>query len=282
MDYKSLKQKIQKIFEKNDVDAMSDIDWIMVEVTGKSRSQLPFLTDICKNDVQRILKLAKLRAKHIPLDYILGKSEFFGYKFVVNENCLIPRLDTEVLVEKLIENIRARNGNVSVLDIGTGSGAIAIAVSRETGAKVTAVDISKNALDVAIKNSRLNNADVEFIQSNLFERLAEREFDFIVSNPPYIKSRVIEELDEEVRLHEPILALDGGEDGLKYYRSIIKDAKIHLKDDGMIFFEIGYDQADDVSKLLKDGYKNIQIVKDYGGNDRVVFATKGNWLWLKD
>lgn len=282
MDYKSLKQKIQKMFEKNGVDATSDIDWIMVEVTGKSRSQLPFLSQINKTDEQKILRLAKLRSKHIPLDYILGKSEFFGYKFIVNENCLIPRLDTEVLVEKLIEKIKAVDGEVSVLDIGTGSGAIAIAVSKETGAVVTAVDVSQKALDIAIKNNELNNAEVEFIQSNLFENLSGRKFDFIVSNPPYIKSSVIEELDEEVWLHEPILALDGGEDGLEFYKNIIKDAKNHLKDGGMIFFEIGYDQADDVSKLLKNDYTNIQVVKDYGGNNRVVFATKGNWLWLKD
>lgn len=276
MDYKSLKQKIQKMFEKNGVDATSDIDWIMVEVTGKSRSQLPFLSQINKTDEQKILRLAKLRSKHIPLDYILGKSEFFGYKFIVNENCLIPRLDTEVLVEKLIEKIKAVDGEVSVLDIGTGSGAIAIAVSKETGAVVTAVDVSQKALDIAIKNNELNNAEVEFIQSNLFENLSGRKFDFIVSNPPYIKSSVIEELDEEVWLHEPILALDGGEDGLEFYKNIIKDAKNHLKDGGMIFFEIGYDQADDVSKLLKNDYTNIQVVKDYGGNNRVVFATKGN------
>lgn len=274
MDYLSLKQKIKKLFENNGIFEDSDIDWTIVYVTGKNRSMLPFLTDISNQDKQKIMEIASERAKHIPLDYILGKSEFFGYEFKVNKNCLIPRLDTEVLVQTVVDEAKKEKEPVSVLDIGTGSGAIAISVQKETGANVTAVDISEDALALAKQNAVLNHADVRFLHSNLFEAVGNEKFDFIVSNPPYIKTDVIDELDDEVKLNEPILALDGGSDGLKFYKKIISQAKKHLKDSGMIFFEIGFDQADDVSKLLEADFKEICVIKDYGGNDRVVYATK--------
>lgn len=274
MDYLSLKQKIKKLFENNGIFEDSDIDWIIVYVTGKNRSMLPFLTDISNKDEQKIMEIACERAKHIPLDYILGKSEFFGYEFKVNKNCLIPRLDTEVLVQTVVDEAKKKKEPVSVLDIGTGSGAIAISVQKETGAIVTAVDISEDALTLAKQNAVLNHADVRFLHSNLFEAVKDEKFDFVVSNPPYIKTDVIDELDDEVKLNEPILALDGGDDGLKFYKKIISQAKEHLKDSGMIFFEIGFDQADDVSKLLEVDFKEICVIKDYGGNDRVVYATK--------
>jgi release factor glutamine methyltransferase len=272
MKYFELKNKIIELFEKNGIDEPSDADWIMVEVLGVSRSMLPFVQNISDSDVLKIMDIAKKRAEHVPIAYIFGKTNFFGRDFKVNENCLIPRLDTEILVEEAIKCIKKKNQVVSVLDIGTGSGAIAITIASETSAKVTAVDVSKKALEIAEENAKANNANVKFVLSDLYENIKGERFDLIVSNPPYIETGVIETLDREVASHEPILALDGGEDGLNFYRRIIQDAKFHLNPHGMIFFEIGYNQSQSVRKLLEKDFENIKVVKDYGGNTRVVFA----------
>ena len=202
-----------------------------------------------------------------------GKTNFYGYDFKVDKNVLIPRLDTEILIEEIIKDIKSRSGEISVLDIGTGSGAIAVSIQKETGTKVTAVDISKNALEIAKFNAEQNDAKIEFILSDLFENVKQK-FDFIVSNPPYIETETIKSLDKEVVLNEPILALDGGADGLDFYKRIIADAPKYLKKNGRLYFEIGYNQASSVSELMKKDFKNIKVLKDYGNNDRVVLGEK--------
>ncbi len=272
MKYFELKQKIEELFNKNGIDEFSDIDWIMVEVLKVKRSYLPFVSDINKEEQEQIMKFANERAKHIPLAYILKKAEFFGYEFEVNENTLIPRQDTEVLIEEFLKMAKQKDGKFSVLDIGTGSGAIAVTLAKETGCDVYALDVSSKALEVAERNAKNNNADVKFVQSDVFSNIPELKVDFIVSNPPYIETSVIETLDREVAENEPILALDGGDDGLKFYKMIISEAKQHLNAGGMIFFEIGYNQAGSVSKLLENDFKDIVVIKDYGNNDRVVYA----------
>ena len=265
-----LKEKLKTLFEANRIDDFADIDWIMVEVLETQRSMLPFYGEVSAEKEQIIMQAVEKRLKHIPIAYIFGKTNFYGYDLNVNENVLIPRLDTEVLVEKLVEDIKTQNGKVSVLDIGTGSGAIIIATKKETDAKCYAVDVSEKALEVAKENAKLNNAEIEFIKSDLFENISNLKVDYIVSNPPYIETEVVKTLEPEVVLNEPNLALDGGEDGLDFYRIIVKKSKSHLNKKGKLYFEIGYNQGESVSALMKEDFENIEVIKDYGGNDRVV------------
>ena len=279
LDYHELRKNIEKMFVDAGIDDFADIDWIMVEVTGKQRSMLPFCGKFSSEETEKIMNAVQKRIKRIPLAYIFGKTNFFGYDFEVDENVLIPRLDTEVLIEKLIQIVGRNNKNAKILDIGTGSGAIAIVLQKETGADVTAIDVSEKALRVAKRNAKSNEADVLFIKSNLFENITNLKFDFIVSNPPYIETETVKGLDPEVVLNEPILALDGGEDGLDFYRQIVSESPKHLNSKGKLYFEIGYNQADAVCELMKDKFKNITVYKDYGNNDRVV---SGELIWLKD
>lgn len=272
MRYFDLKKKIQKLFEENGIDELSDIDWIAVEVLKVKRSFLPFVTDISASQEQEIMQAVSKRLEHIPIAYIFGRTQFFGREFRVDSNVLIPRMDTEVLVERLIHDIKQSQKELSVLDIGTGSGAIAITIKKETNAKVFAVDVSEKALEVAKQNAKNLEADVLFIQSDLFESVSDLKVDIVVSNPPYIETDVVQTLDKEVVNNEPILALDGGTDGLDFYKRIIKDAKQHLSAGGKVYFEIGYNQAESVSKLLEKDYEDIEVIKDYEGNDRVVIA----------
>ena len=164
------------------------------------------------------------------------------------------------------------NFTPTVLDVGTGSGAIAVTIQKETNFDVCAVDISEKALEIAKKNALNLGAKVDFIHSNLFENIKDLKVDFIVSNPPYIKSDVLLTLDKEVKDNEPILALDGGTDGLDFYRKITLEAKNHLNENGMLFFEIGFDQAKEVSELMQANFENVTVIKDYGNNDRVVYG----------
>ena len=269
LGYRELRRNLEKSFEKAGITEFADIDWIMVEVTGKSRSMLQFIDQFSSEETSKIMAAVEKRLKHIPLGYIFGKSYFFGREFKVNENVLIPRQDTEILIEKVCKDIMARKEKVSVLDIGTGSGAIAITVQKETGANVSAVDVSDGAIEVAKQNAKSLDADINIFKSDLFENI-EGKFDFIISNPPYIESSVIETLDEEVKSNEPILALDGGEDGLDFYKKIVSIAPNYLNQGGKLYFEIGYNQADALKSLMKDQFKNIEVFKDYGDNDRVV------------
>lgn len=279
LDYFELKKNIQNMFDKAGIDDYADIDWIMVEVTGKSRSMLPFYGKFSTEETKQIMDAVEKRLKHIPLAYIFGKTNFYGFDFEVDKNVLIPRIDTEILIEKLVDEIKKSNKQCSVLDIGTGSGVIAICLKKLTDANVVAVDVSENALKIASKNAKINNAEIEFVKSDLFSKIGEKRFDFIVSNPPYIESDVVLTLDAEVVENEPILALDGGKDGLDFYRKIISQAPNHLNKNGKLFFEIGYNQAEAVCDLMSKDFKNIEVYKDYGNNDRVVV---GELKWLKD
>lgn len=218
-------------------------------------------------------ELVNQRAGHLPLQHIIGTQEFMGLTFKVNENVLIPRQDTELLVENVVDYLG--NDERTVLDMCTGSGCIAVSIDRlSKNSKVTAVDISEKALEVAQENNRLNNAKVTFIQSDLFTNVTGK-YDIIVSNPPYIRTDEIPKLMEEVKSHEPVMALDGMEDGLYFYKKICGEASDYLNDNGKIFFEIGYDQGDDVSEILRQNrFCNIEVLKDLSGNDRVVIARK--------
>jgi len=207
-----------------------------------------------------------------PLQYITGYQEFMSLNFAVTPNVLIPRQDTEILVENIIEFV-GPNENVSILDIGTGSGCIAISLAYYIkSSKVIGVDISKEALEIAKKNAL--NCGVEerviFIESNLFENVPTRKFDIIVSNPPYIPNQVINTLDRQVKDFEPKIALDGGEDGLDFYRKIVKQSVDFLKPKGLLAFEVGFDQAQDVVKIMEESFTDIKVKKDLAGIERVV------------
>lgn len=218
-----------------------------------------------------------------PLQYITNKQEFMGLNFFVDENVLIPQPDTEVLVEETIKKcisvaeLGAEQSPIKILDLCTGSGAIAISLNyvlaqKNINAEITASDISGKALDIAKKNNELNNTSVKFAESNLFENIQKNDFDIIVSNPPYIKRRIIETLPCQVQA-EPHIALDGGEDGLDFYKKIIDQACKYIKN-GYVLLEIGYDQKDEVEGLFRANgrYSEIETVKDLSNNDRCVIA----------
>lgn len=208
------------------------------------------------------------RLAHIPVQYILGKAYFMGYEFEVNNNVLIPRFDTEVLVSEVLKYTK---DNYKILDMCTGSGCIAISLSLLSGAYVTGADISEKALEVAAANKVRNKADkVTFVKSNMFENI-DGIFDLIVSNPPYIPTKDIFELEHEVKSEEPMLALDGHDDGLFFYRILAEESAKYLTQKGGIFMEIGYNQAEDVRNLLiENNFTDISVIKDLAGLDRVV------------
>ena len=218
-----------------------------------------------------------------PLQYITNKQEFMGLNFFVDENVLIPQPDTEVLVEETIKKcisvaeLGTEQSPIKILDLCTGSGAIAISLNyvlaqKNINAEIMASDISTKALDIAKKNNELNNTSVKFAESNLFENIQKNDFDIIVSNPPYIKRRIIETLPCQVQA-EPHIALDGGEDGLDFYKKIIDQACKYIKN-GYVLLEIGYDQKDEVEGLFRANgrYSEIETVKDLSNNDRCVIA----------
>ncbi len=222
---------------------------------------------------QKYQELLKKRSLHIPLQHLTGEQEFMGLPFHVNENVLIPRQDTETLVEEVLKIVKPGD---KILDLCTGSGCIVISIAKLAhGVSGVGADLSEEALQVARKNAQALQAGVSFLHSDLFEKV-EGTFDCIVSNPPYIASGDIPGLMEEVRDHEPHMALDGKEDGLFFYRKIIEEAKLYLKKHGWLCFEIGCDQAQAVSAMMKqNGYEHIRVIQDLAGLDRVVMGQTG-------
>ncbi len=214
--------------------------------------------------------LIKRRAEHVPLQHLTGEQDFMGLTFQVNDKVLIPRQDTEILVEEVL---REPHDGMRFLDMCTGSGCILLSILHYSNdCQGVGVDISEEALQVAEKNAEriCPDGNITFLQSNLFENVT-GEYEYIVSNPPYIPSHVIEELMPEVREHEPWLALDGAEDGLYFYKKIVEESRNYLVGGGRLYFEIGYDQAEAVSALMRDaGFAEVTVVKDYAGLDRVV------------
>jgi release factor glutamine methyltransferase len=238
------------------------------------------LKDASEDEVSAYFDAIDKRITHYPLQYIIGEWEFMGLPFKVNENVLIPRQDTEVLVEKafkVVENeLNINDKNVSVMDMCTGSGCIGISVAfKYKNINVVCADISKEALEVAKENARMNNVEnISFVESDLFRNITGK-YDIIIANPPYIASAECEKLMPEVKNYEPRIALDGDIDGLKFYRNIIEQSKEFLNENGYILFEIGYNQREDVVELLREnGYIDIEALKDLSGNDRVVIGKR--------
>ncbi len=263
-------------------EAALDARLLLEFITGCDRQRLLTEPDtpVGNKDEALYRELIAKRAEHIPLQQLTGSCSFMGIDFAVNDKVLIPRQDSECLVE---EAMRYVGDGSDILDLCTGSGCLLLSLMHyKNNCRGVGVDISEDALNVAGGNLEmlrrdggLNGGAAVLLQGDLYDALGEhdRKFDFIISNPPYIRSDVIETLMPEVRDHEPRIALDGGGDGLDFYRRIISGVPSHLANYGMIFLEIGFDQAEDVSRILDDaGFRDISVIRDYAGNDRVVFA----------
>ena len=272
---------------------MTRIRILLEDLCGVDREELFLQGDkiISRRESEIFMNAVTRRLGHYPVQYITGKQEFMGLTFSVNQNVLIPRMDTEILVEEVLKEL---DDGSRILDMCTGSGCILLSLLYYSNdCEGVGVDISEEALDVAKDNAgrlilddtfdilfktgglgkkHLEEDKIEFIQSNLFNDVRGK-FDIIVSNPPYIRSDVIPTLMEEVRDYEPLLALDGKEDGLHFYREIIKKSPQYLNGGGKLFFEIGYDQAEPVIALMEEaGFKDVTVVQDYAHLDRVVWG----------
>lgn len=243
-------------------------EWILCEALKISRTDLSLKKILDQQELKKIKEIVERRKSGEPLDYITGNTNFYGYDFIVNKNVLIPRMETEILVSEAIKEIKDKQ--LKVLDLCTGSGCIAYVLSEKTQAQITASDISEPALEVARQN--LKDKNVEIIKSDLFDAFSYDTFDLIISNPPYIASGDMSSLSAEVK-SEPKIALDGGEDGLAFYKKIVSSSPSYLKKDGKLMLEIGYDQAEEVIQLMTVfGFKDIKVIKDLDENDRVIIG----------
>ena len=323
MTYKEIYEKaVSELKSANIDEAELDAFYLLSFVTGlrKADYYLKLNEAVDERVTERYFELIKRRAMHMPCQYITGSAEFMGLEFEVSRAVLIPRQDTETLVEKAVEVIRkigiadkfaidcderghtkeddetelsdegkqnsvsdeeaetsvTKNisNNIKILDMCTGSGCIAVSVKHFCKhADVTAVDISDSALEIAKHNAEKNGAEIEFVKSDMFEKLDGRMFDVILSNPPYVTESEYETLMPEVKDNEPKLALTAGADGLDFYKIIANEAPMHLKRNGKLILEIGCEQAQAVKNLLEENrFSNIQIIKDLPGLDRVVYA----------
>ena len=259
-------------------EAALDARLLLEAVCGTDRNDLLVHGEqpVAPEAEEKYLNWIRQRAEHIPLQQLTGEQDFMGLTFAVNEHVLIPRQDTEILVEEVLKEL---HDGMRILDMCTGSGCILLSLLHYSNdCEGLGVDLSAEALEVAGRNvlkvlTPEKAEHAHFLQSDLFEKV-EGKFEIIVSNPPYIASAEVDRLMPEVRDHEPRMALDGTEDGLYFYRRIIEEAGKHLVSSGMLFFEIGYDQGQAVSELMRtEGYCEVQVVQDYAGLDRVVLGT---------
>ena len=261
---------MQKLKEAEIGEAQLDARLLLEEVCGTDHNTLLCHGDreVSEAEEEQYRKALEQRAVHVPLQHLLGYQDFMGLRFQVNEYVLIPRQDTEILVE---EAMRYLHDGMRILDLCTGSGCILLSLLHYSNdCEGTGVDISKEALQVAALNAELLGIKADFFKSDLYEKVTGK-FDLLVSNPPYIERKVIPTLMEEVREYDPYIALDGGEDGLDFYRRIIGGAQDYLKRGGQILMEIGSGQAQAVSELLREaGFKEIDVCRDFAGLDRVV------------
>lgn len=271
MTYREALNLGEKVLSLANIEDRRNDAWLLLSMVCKMDRSFYYLhmeEDLPEEQLREYEIALKKRAEHVPLQYIVGETEFMGLKFKVNSNVLIPRQDTETLVEEALKVVKP---GMRILDLCTGSGCIIISILHNvTDVEGYAIDISKQALNVAKENAKLNDVSVMFERSDLFDNVT-GTFDIIVSNPPYIRTEEIVKLMPEVQSFEPMEALDGKEDGLYFYREIVAKCKDYLNPDGRILFEIGYDQGEDVSALLREaGFKDVRVIKDLAQNDRVV------------
>lgn len=248
-------------------ELLRDVKWLGCEYLNCNLYDLNVM--VVDDVTQKKLNLAITKLKNgEPLAYITNSAPFFGEKFYVDKNVLIPRMETELLLEWVIKDNKSKH-DLKILDMCTGSGCIAIILKKYLNCTITAVDCDNNALKIAQKNAKRHNVNINFVQSNMFDKLS-GQYDIIVCNPPYIPSKAIKKLDNNVKDYEPKLALDGGDDGLDYYRIIVNDSPAKLTNNGFLYLEIGHDQGRSVPQILKANFKNITVKKDYDNNDRMI------------
>ena len=278
MILKEILKNSRALLQQNNIEDYDLISKILVEhVFGIEKNRIIIHQDDELDDVKcaELKRYSNKIIKGTPVQYITNNQEFMKLNFYVDENVLIPQPDTEILVEEVINEYRDKS--CKILDLCTGSGAIAVSLAKYIdGVEVHASDVSERAIQVAKLNAEKNivHKKMKFIYSDMFGNIEDYDFDAIVSNPPYIETAVIDILSEQVK-SEPHLALDGGFDGLKFYKIIANEAHKYIKDGGKLFLEIGYNQKNEVIKLLEDidAYADIESKKDLGGNDRVIIAT---------
>ena len=279
-----LLDKSVSFLEKNEIpEARLKTEIIFSNVLGIERMMLftKYRDEIDEEKKNKIREyIHKIGKEKFPIQYLLNEQEFYGRSFYVDKGVLIPRLDTEVLVEKALNILNEESiEEPKVLDIGVGSGVIGITIALEVPtSKVMGVDISEKALEISSKNKKILKAgNIKFIKSDLFKNIEYKKFNMIVSNPPYISSDETDVMSEDALLHEPSEALFAGSEGLYFYNSISKKAMEYLDENGYLLFEIGYKQGEIVAKMMETyGFKNVEIIKDLAGNDRVVVGQKLN------
>lgn len=273
MEYSAIyRMGVERLQQAGIREALLDARLLLENVCGTTHDILLAHGDRLVTEQQKecYVNYIEQRSSHIPLQHIIGWQEFMGLRFRVSPDVLIPRQDTETLVEEVM---RFLHDGMYILDLCTGSGCILLSLLRYSNDCVgTGSDLSRQALTIAAENASSLGIEAEFVCSDLFENI-KRKYEIIVSNPPYIRRSDIPELMEEVRDHDPMMALDGGEDGLTFYREIIACAGDYLYPGGMLFFEIGCDQAQEVSGYMdKAGYRDITVCQDLAGLDRVVYG----------
>lgn len=276
MEYRQLYQEGCLLLQQADIEeATLDARLLLEYVCGTGRNTLLAHPDrpVSPKEEEEYREFLKRRVRRIPLQQLTGQQDFMGLTFEVTDNVLIPRQDTEILVEEILRKLQ---DGMSILDMCTGSGCILISLLYySNNCRGVGADLSGKALEVARRNAKrlVPEEEYDFLEGSLFEKI-EGKYDIIVSNPPYIESAVIETLMPEVRDHEPRMALDGGEDGLYFYRRIIRESVRWLNREGRLFFEIGCGQAEAVSELMRRAaFSDIYVVKDYAGLDRVVYGS---------
>ncbi len=279
-----LTRAVEKMIQNSDTPRL-EAEYIVMDAARMTRAQyiMNKRSEAGENIEKTALAMARRRAKGEPLAYILGYAEFMGLRFNVDPSVLIPRADTETLVERAVSLITdaesANTGSnvrdkIRVLDIGAGSGCIGISIAKLCeNTEVTLLDVSADALKCAKENAEQNDVKVKLLRCDILTEIPDGVYDIVVSNPPYIESDVIPSLQTEVRGHEPLKALDGGGDGLKFYRRIADIANRLLNKNGLLMFEIGYNQAAAAVNIMAD-YDNVRCEKDFCGNDRIVYGTK--------
>lgn len=267
-----------KLESCNKADASIDAELMALHILGYTKLEriLNAQESISKEDRDTYWDYIEKRCSGVPLQYITNEQEFMGLSFYVDENVLIPRQDTETLVEKLIEKSKKMQFK-NIIEVGVGSGCISISLAKFIpGAQIMGIDISPKALEIAKKNWQINKIEspVKWIQGDILNDYPlDGKVDLIVSNPPYITTKDCKELEEDVKDHEPMLALDGGDDGLEFYREITRQARNHLVRGGMLAYEIGYNQGEDVRKIMaENGFVQIEVIKDLACKDRIVLG----------
>lgn len=263
-----LTKRVSDTLSDNGITEKAESEWIVSIALGIKRDEVYSDDLVSAEKVEKVNEIVAQRITGRPLWYCIGDTDFYGFTIKVDERVLIPRPETEILVDTALKYI---DSGKTVLDLCTGSGAVAIAVQKKTGARVSATDVSDKAIELAKENAALNGAEIEFVTGDLFAPVENKKFDVILTNPPYIKSADIETLQTEVKDFEPKLALDGGEDGLDFYKRIFAEAQNYLNASGVIIAECGAGQAEEIKRIAA-GKFSVSVVKDYENIDRIIVA----------